>query len=827
MEERERQEPAAERVEALAARLLQTPWAHLNLLGAGPTAGDDLDVLAALAVGAAEPVLVSDAGADGRLAHLPAVASGRIGAYLGIPLLREDGSVAGVLGVLDAAPRTWTLADVALLEQLAASAMAELELSALSLEVEANRLRWGLAIDAAGVGGYDWDLRTGVLTWDERLIELFGYEQDTFDHSIDSFTRRVHPDDVERVGRDLRAAIDACSTVDMEYRIVRPGGDVRWVQARGRVLADAEGASARVLGVAYDTTDAKDAQARVVRVLETMQEAFFAVDRDWRFTYVNAQAERLLGMDRDRLVGGVLWELYPAAVGSPFEEHYRRAAASGEVATFEAYYPPPLDAWYEVRAWPGPDGLSVYFQDVTERRAARLAAETSARRLVLLSEVSAQLAATLDAEEAVASLAKLVVPALADWCVVTLVGDDGTLRDVGCWHHDETLRPLVERYAELRLDALTDASYVASALRTGHTALVQTPAVDAIATVLRPGEAQDLLRALDPVGAAVLPLRGRDRTVGLLTVFTGPDRGVLETEDLTTAREVAARAGLALDNARLYAQQRGLAEGLQRSLLTAPPEPDHLQVVVRYEPAAEAAQVGGDWYDSFLQPDGATVLVIGDVVGHDTAAAAAMGQLRSLLRGIAFTTGEGPAGVLQRLDRAVEGLQVGTTATAVVARLEQDADLLARHLTRLRWSNAGHPPPIVLRADGRIEVLAGEDADLLLGLWSGVPRAEATVDLEWGATVLLYTDGLVERRGQSLDEGLAALRDVLTEVAGGTLDQLCDGVLERLRPQVPEDDVALVAVRLHPQDRPRPAEAGPNRIPPEVPPGPRPADVPR
>src|SRR3712207_594986 len=102
--------------------------------------------------------------------------------------------------------------------------------------------------------------------------------------------------------------------------------------------------------------------------------------------------------------------------------------------------------------------------------------------------------------------------------------------------------------------------------------------------------------------------------------------------------QVAARAGLVLDNARLYRQQRDLAEGLQRSLLTAPPEPDHSQVVVRYVPAAEAAQVGGDWYDAFLQPDGATVVVIGDVVGHDTRAAAAMSQVRTLLRGIAVAT---------------------------------------------------------------------------------------------------------------------------------------------------------------------------------------------
>ena len=822
--ERDRRVPVVERLEALAARLLQVPRASVVLLAAAPGGGraagpGDAD-LARVVAGAGEAVVAPDARADARLADLDAVRAGRVGAYLGLPLRRADGEVLGVLGVVEERPRAWTAAEAALLEQLGTSALAELELSALAVEVEADRLRWALAIDAAGVGGFDWDLRSGELTWDARLLALFGYAEADFDRSIASFEARVHPDDRARTATELTAAIEACAPFEMEYRIVRPGGEERWVQARGRVLADAGGAAVRVLGVAYDTTDSKDAQARVVRVLESMHEAFFSLDRDWRFTYVNAQAERLLGLERDQLVGGCVWELFPAAVGSPFEEHYRHAATSGEVVTFEAYYPPPLDAWYEVRAWPSPDGLSVYFQDVTERRAARLAAEDSARRLTLLSEVSAELAGTLDAEVAVAQLARMVAPALADWCIVTLVDDAGGLRDVGSWHAEEELRPLVQRYAELRLAALTDASYVARALRLGRPAVVEGPAHEAIARVLRPGEARDLLRALAPEGAAVLPLRGRGRTVGLLTVFTGPGRGRLSAEDLATAQEVAARAGLALDNARLYDQQRRLAEGLQRSLLTAPPEPDHLQVAVRYEPAAEAAQVGGDWYDSFLQPDGATVLVIGDVVGHDTAAAAAMGQLRSLLRGIAFTSEEGPAGVLQRLDSAVEGLQVGTTATAVVARLEQDAELLVRRLTRLRWSNAGHPPPMVVHADGRVETLDGGEPDLLLGLWAGVERTESAVELEWGTTVLLYTDGLVERRGQSLDEGLAALRAALADVAGGTLEELCDGILERLRPAAPEDDVALVAVRLHPQDRPRPAEAGPNRIPPEVPPPP-------
>ena len=312
-------------------------------------------------------------------------------------------------------------------------------------------------------------------------------------------------------------------------------------------------------------------------------------------------------------------------------------------------------------------------------------------------------------------------------------------------------------------------------------------------------------------------MQARGRTVGLLSIFNGPGGRRFDDAEVSTARDVAARAALALDNARLFAQQRELAEELQRSLLTPPPEPDHVEVVVRYVAAARAAQVGGDWYDAFLQPDGGTMLVIGDVVGHDTAAAAAMGQVRGLLRGIAFTTEAGPADVLTRLDAAIEGLQVGTTATAVVARLEQTADEAERGITHLRWSNAGHPPPMAVSPAGEVLVLAGVEADLLLGIDPHSPRVESRVTLDRGTTVLLYTDGLVERRGQSLDVGLGRLREALVELSDLPLAELCDVLLDRLLAPTRDDDVAMVAVRLHRQDAPRPPEAGPTVVPPEVP----------
>ncbi|WP_233492138.1 SpoIIE family protein phosphatase [Blastococcus sp. TF02A-30] len=688
------------------------------------------------------------------------------------------------------------------------------QLAELQARYEHERLRWELAKEAGEVGTFDYEPSTGRLLWDEQLQRMFGYDPATFDQSLDAFNARVHPDDMRWHADALQASVDTVGEYDVEYRIVLPGGETRWIHARGRHLPGPDGRTDHLIGAAYDTTGEREEATRVTRMLEAMPAGFYSLDREWRFTHVNAEAERLLGRSRDELLDHVLWEAFPATVGSVFEEGYRKAVDSDEPISFDAYYPAPLDGWYEVRAWPTPDGLSVYFLEVTERRAAQERAERSTRQLAILAQVSAELAGTLDAEVATARLPRLVVPALADYCVVTVIGADGQPRDVGSWHVDPAARPLLERYREVRLDAMPMTAPVARALHTGQAATFSgTEVLD----VLPPGPAKELLALLAPDTEVALPLRARGRTVGLLTLFFNAGHPPSD-DDVVVAQDVADRAGLALDNARLFGAQQQLAEGLQRSLLTDPPEPDHAEIAVRYLPAAEAARVGGDWYDAFLQPSGTTMLVIGDVVGHDTAAAAAMGQLRGLLRGIATYSDAGPVEVLRGLDASMTMLQVGTLATAAVARFEQTPEEFDRGITRMRWANAGHLPPLVVNPDGSVAELAAWIGDLMLGVDAAAERRESVVTLDRGSTVLLYTDGLVERRDADLDQGLVRLRDALVELAHLPLDELLDELLERLVQGRPDDDVALVAVRLHPQDRPRPAEAGPNRVPPNVPP---------
>ena len=454
-------------------------------------------------------------------------------------------------------------------------------------------------------------------------------------------------------------------------------------------------------------------------------------------------------------------------------------------------------AWDEAEVREAIDLGHVVAQHLAQLRAARAAA-----RAGLTARVTTELAEAIDVETAVAGLARLVAPQLADWSIVTLVdevphAEGPRLRDVGWWHADESSRPAVEQYARLRLDAMHGRSPLLQALQTARPSTQNGDGAARLQASLRPGEAYELLGGLAPEAFVVVPVRASNRTLGLLTLYNGSARGPISPEDLATAEEVAGRAGLALENARLYRRQLEIAEGLQRSLLTEPPQSERAEIAVRFAPAAEAARVGGDWYDAFTMPDGSTVLVIGDVAGHDTTAAAAMGQLRSLLRGIAVDTGVGPAELLQRVDRAMRILETDTIATAVVVRVEPFVDEHGNGAAVLRWSNAGHPPPMLVTGDGEV-VVTGAAAQLLLGVAADIERDESSTVLGPGGTLLLYTDGLVERRGQDLGAGIAGLQQALGRVAHLGLDEVCDRLLSDMLPEHPDDDVAVLALRLHP-----------------------------
>jgi serine phosphatase RsbU (regulator of sigma subunit) len=296
--------------------------------------------------------------------------------------------------------------------------------------------------------------------------------------------------------------------------------------------------------------------------------------------------------------------------------------------------------------------------------------------------------------------------------------------------------------------------------------------------------------------AVVAPLRGRREIFGALTVARTGDGPPFTEEDVALVDDLVRSLALGVDNARLYQETRNIAERLQHSLLPVLPDLGHLRLAARYAASSATAQVGGDWYDSFLLPDGDLAVVIGDVTGHNLDAAIAMSQLRSMLRGIAVDRQEPPGTVLHRLDMANHSLHREATATCLYGVVKGPGD----GPLELRHSSAGHPPPLLTTEDGGTRYLEG-GTGLLLGMDPGLPRPDTSDRVPAGATVLLYTDGLIERRDESLDAAMDRLRHHTAALAREPLDVFCDELLLRLGADN-TDDIAVLALRPVPPGTP-------------------------
>ncbi|MGY2067917.1 SpoIIE family protein phosphatase [Blastococcus sp. SYSU DS0619] len=878
--------PAAfDRLSGLAARLLGAAHAKVTLftdhdvvvggygLPAGVVGGPALltGALSAVIVRQGGPLCVASAADDERVAGLPAVTSGQVRSYLGAPLSAASGQLVGALAVYDPAPRDWSDDAVELLEQLAASVVAELELSAAQSAVGTSRAWLEVALEAGSVGIWERDLRTGTIHWDERCAALFGLDAAVDLDSLDVvLTQHVHPDDHAAIEEAMRVAVEERGDYTVEFRVNRSDGAVRWVLARGRVVTDASGAPVRVLGTVLDATDAR-AQAqqrltavqRAAAIAEVAAELANAARLDQLADVVlrgaqvlGAQSSALAIFDspggplRLHMTGNLLAavrEEHPdVGVGDGVElplddalpaqhvaRHGRRLLLGDHaeaVTRFPALAPVAdllglrsvaalplrvegrvlgafLAIWTVDHQFAGDDvevlealaaqiALSVSRLQADAARAAAVAAMAQAnQRLRLLADAGRVLSGTLGIDQQIGQLAQLVVPELADWCWIVVTDEQGRLHGVASSHRDPSRQEELEGFVRAMVAVMTEDSAARRVTATGRPMVL--PAIDweHVTRALPDPGARELFARLGAASGVVVPLVARGQGLGALGLFTGESRGPLGEAEVDTAVEIGRRAGLALHQARLYEQQRDLADALQRSMLTEPPQPEHCEIVVRYVPAAEGAEIGGDWYDAFLQRGGTTVLAIGDVVGHDTRAAAAMGQVRGLLRGISYSSGGSPAEVLSELDRAVQGLALDTMATALVAHLEPEPDGGAGRM-RLRWANAGHPPPVLLASDGSVVLLDGKQADLLLGVAPETVREDHVAVLAPGSTVLLYTDGLVERRDRDIDSGTEQLLEVLGGCAGLPLDQVCDRVLERMILPDAEDDVAVLAVRL-------------------------------
>ncbi len=406
-------------------------------------------------------------------------------------------------------------------------------------------------------------------------------------------------------------------------------------------------------------------------------------------------------------------------------------------------------------------------------------------RSSLLSRAGMLLGTSLDTGRTLAAIAELLVPSFADQCIVDLLDDGGSLRRAVTVRvdHKRRRRTSSPSVADRRV-AYPDDHPCAIALRTGRPALARAERpVAPPAPVPRPANGNHPM-LMDAAAVIAVPLLGPRGIKGVLAVAAdGPD-GDFDEEDVELVEEVATRAGFALENAALYESMRSLALALQHSLLPAHlPSIDGVAVQVGYNPGDES-DVGGDLYDVMELSSGRIGIAIGDVQGRGAHAAAVMGQLRAALRAYAVLDLE-PAQVLTHLDDLVQGLNEALLVTCVYAIY----DPFTRECV---LANAGHPPPLLAGAHGCHPMEVPPDVPLGVG---GIAFTDHAFKVAPGDTVVLYTDGVVERRDQSVDKGVRALCDALEAIGPSpTPAALCRATLRASSGPL-DDDRAVLAMR--------------------------------
>jgi serine phosphatase RsbU (regulator of sigma subunit)/anti-sigma regulatory factor (Ser/Thr protein kinase) len=429
-------------------------------------------------------------------------------------------------------------------------------------------------------------------------------------------------------------------------------------------------------------------------------------------------------------------------------------------------------------------------------------ARTEGDRLRFVGAATRRIARGIDLDEIVLGLCRATVPTFSDAILVFLrdplpVGDERpAVAFVLRLRRTDRLRLIDEEEAEEPLEPpaaelceVQSGGALSEVLRGVRPVFGDSAAARAaLPELLGPG------RTVPNGHRTILaPLRGRLRVIGAAVFVRRPDRPAFEPNDLLVAAQLATHTALGIDKAVLYGREAYIADELQRTMLPdSLPQPTGVRLASRYLPAAETARVGGDWYDAIPLPGSRVALVVGDVMGHSMTSAAIMGQFRTTAQTLAQLDLP-PAEVLHHLDEQAQRLGCDRMATCLYAVYDPVVH-------RITIANAGHPPPVLLHLGGRAEVLrVPSGAPIGVG---GVDFEAVELDAPAGATLLLYTDGLVESRLRDVWTGIEQLRERLAATASLTgpdhappLEALCDDVLDMLGPGDRDDDIALLAAR--------------------------------
>ncbi|MFH8367794.1 SpoIIE family protein phosphatase [Streptomyces sp. NPDC018031] len=528
-------------------------------------------------------------------------------------------------------------------------------------------------------------------------------------------------------------------------------------------------------------------------VLHAVREGVLIVGEDARLVLANDEARRLLDLPSDA-EGRRVWEL-------GLDPRAAALLASGRAATDEVYTAGERLLSVSHRptdGYGGPPGSGVAtLRDTTELHALSDTVELARKRLKLLYDASVRIGTGLDVVRTAEELAEYAVPRFADYVTVDLAdavlgGEDpvdqrGLRRTAVSGITKET--PL---YALGRLIRLPPSSPRGRAYLTGRAGIERDLAA------FDGWQQEDVERARRIVDFGIhsvimVPLRARGVILGMAS-FWRSEKAPFEDEDLSLAEELVARAAVSIDNARRYTREHTMAVTLQRSLLPRVlPEQNALDVAYRYLPAQ--AGVGGDWFDVIPLPGARVALVVGDVVGHGLHAAATMGRLRTAVHNFSALDLP-PDELLTHLDELIADIdledeedEAGVKAITGATCLYAIYDPVSRRCTMAR---AGHPPPALVHPGGEVEFVDLPTGPPL-GL-GGLPFETAEFEVPEGSSIVLYTDGLVERRDRDIDVGLELLRRSL-ECPGRSPEQTCQVVLDDLLPNRPSDDVAVIVAR--------------------------------
>ncbi|MGW2306179.1 SpoIIE family protein phosphatase [Streptomyces sp. NPDC001809] len=660
-----------------------------------------------------------------------------------------------------------------------------------------------VAVVATGADG-------AIVRWDHAAEELLGYTpHDVLGRHIADL---LHPGADRGLGRSLwegaATGHGVTGTVTAWHKEGRPLDLEIWaapVPARHRggttvLVFAAEAEAARRIRGSSVVWDGLFARSPVgIAVLDTQL----------RFLRVNPALEAMNGLPQAAHIGRRLVEILPDVNAPDMERSMRRALDEGRpVLDSRRTGRTPADPDHD-HVWSGsyvrledadgrPIGLAATLIDITAQQRAQLEAEAGRRHLALVNEATLKIGTSLDLERTAQELADVAVPDLADVVTVDVLeslaadGEPGaglvggaTLRRLA--KAPLTGSPVAAALAPLgrTLDFPASAPY-ARALGDRRAYVVSEFDERAVEPAAGHSSTPAELVRLGVHSFIMTPLLARGVVLGLATFYRTRPVGPFTKDEVDLAGELAARAAVCVDNARLYSREHDTATVLQRSMLpqhiTPPPG---IEVAHRYLPASDVNEVGGDWYDVVDLKDGRAVLVIGDVMGHGTPAAAVMGRLSATVRALARLDLAADE-MFHQLEAALCDLAEPMIATFLSVVVDPTTG-------RCGITRAGHPPPAAVLPDGTV-CLLDVPPGLPLGV-GGVDFTTTEVTLPLGSVLVLYTDGLVESRSSDIDARLTELTDLLAAPVP-SLPALCDRLLTHLVPASADDDIALLAARV-------------------------------